>query len=231
MASPKDKAPQVRRRKKQHKGPGGNAKAKSHKHMKGNDLLGGRIKQNGKHKIHEHGKFASSANVKDGKIAGIEVKHAEKGDVPVTKYKSTEKMAESTVDGRGQRVSHEPVQYEYIDTVWIGFAYIDDWGEEIIYWFPYDMIYDGDTGAIEYWPASRHARVRSESGGLRRGRGPLSSGRCTARGPARERARIDAQQEGRGRRDRQRGRDRRGRRDGPGPCASFSIHIATTGPR
>ena len=27
------------------------------------------------------------------------------------------------------------------------------YGDEVIYWFPYDMIYDGDTGAIEYIPA------------------------------------------------------------------------------
>ena len=39
-----------------------------------------------------------------------------------------------------------------LGTVWIGYSYIDDYGYEVIYWFPYDMIYDGDTGAIEYIP-------------------------------------------------------------------------------
>ena len=35
---------------------------------------------------------------------------------------------------------------------YIGYAYYDDYGDEQIYWFPVDMIYDGDTGAIEYVP-------------------------------------------------------------------------------
>ena len=37
-------------------------------------------------------------------------------------------------------------------TTWIGYAYIDDNGDEQIYWWPYEMIYDGDTGAVEYVP-------------------------------------------------------------------------------
>jgi hypothetical protein len=45
-------------------------------------------------------------------------------------------------------------QDAYIGTMWIGYAYIDDYGDEVIYWFPYDMILDGDTGAIDYYPAS-----------------------------------------------------------------------------
>jgi hypothetical protein len=28
----------------------------------------------------------------------------------------------------------------------------DDYGDEQIYWYPYDMILDGDTGAVEYVP-------------------------------------------------------------------------------
>jgi hypothetical protein len=42
---------------------------------------------------------------------------------------------------------------QYVDTVWIGFAYIDEYGYEIVYWFPYDMVYDPYTGAIDYYPA------------------------------------------------------------------------------
>ena len=37
-------------------------------------------------------------------------------------------------------------------TTYIGYAYIDDNGDEQIYWWPYEMIYDGDTGAVEYVP-------------------------------------------------------------------------------
>ncbi len=39
-----------------------------------------------------------------------------------------------------------------LGTVWIGYAYIDDYGYEEIYWYPYEMIYDGNTGAVEYVP-------------------------------------------------------------------------------
>jgi hypothetical protein len=44
-------------------------------------------------------------------------------------------------------------QTQYLGVTWIGYSYIDDYGDEVIYWFPYDMIYDGDTGAVEYVPA------------------------------------------------------------------------------
>src|SRR5262245_26052876 len=72
----------------------GNGAAKQHKHVSGKDLLGNRIKQNGRHKIQDHGKFSTYVDVQNGKISGVNVKHADRGDVPVTKYKSTKKMAE-----------------------------------------------------------------------------------------------------------------------------------------
>ena len=55
-------------------------------------------------------------------------------------------------DVRGHVVyaSFVPAQMEDMGTVYIGYAYIDDDGNEEIYWFPYDMIVDGDTGAVEY---------------------------------------------------------------------------------
>jgi hypothetical protein len=37
-------------------------------------------------------------------------------------------------------------------TVYIGYSYIDDDGNEEIYWFPAEEIVDGDTGAVEYIP-------------------------------------------------------------------------------
>jgi len=43
-------------------------------------------------------------------------------------------------------------QYQDIGTTYIGYAFVDDFGDEHIYWFPYEMILDGDTGAIEYVP-------------------------------------------------------------------------------
>jgi len=126
-------------------------KAKQHKHQNGKDLLGEKIKKNGRHELQRHGKHTAFVNVQDGKIRGVSVKHDEKGEVPVKKYKTTKKMADATTGGV-MPVSLLLVQAQSLGTTWIGYSYIDDYGDEVIYWFPYEMIYDGDTGAVEYIP-------------------------------------------------------------------------------
>jgi len=128
-----------------------------HHHLSGQQLLGDKIKTNGNHTIHKVGKYAVSATVKDGKVAGVNVKHSEKGDVPVTKYKTTKKMATTIGHSNGiSLVSYRGMlaQVQDLGMTYIGYAYIDEYGDEYIYWFPYEMIYDGDTGAIEYVPLS-----------------------------------------------------------------------------
>jgi hypothetical protein len=122
-------------------------KKAKHNHHNGQQMIGQKLKTNGTHQLDKKGKHTVTADVKDGKIAGVHVKHETKGDVPVKKYKSKKKMA--SVDGPAAPAI--PAD-EYVGTVWIGYAYIDDDGYEEIYWFPYDMILDGDTGAIEYVP-------------------------------------------------------------------------------
>ncbi len=129
------------------KGPGEKAHGKANNHN-GKQMLGDKIKTNGRHVLEKKGNYTSEVDVQNGKIAGLHVKHATKGEVPVKKYKTKQKMA--------QRVGHivyaslQLVQDTYLGTVYIGYAYIDDYGYEEIYWFPYDMILDGDTGAIWY---------------------------------------------------------------------------------
>jgi hypothetical protein len=56
----------------------------------------------------------------------------------------------------GQRIYASLVlaQMQDMGTVYIGYSYIDDNGEAETYWFPYDMIVDGDTGAVDYVPES-----------------------------------------------------------------------------
>ncbi len=153
LAQPKDKD-KDRKEQSDPKGKmdGKEKKVKQHKHHNAKDLVGNNVKKDGRHKFHENGKHTAFVNVKGGKITGVSVTHAEKGNVPVKKYKSKKKMAEAPAGGM-QRVSFILVQQEYLGMTWIGFAYIDDWGDEVIYWFPYDMVYDADTGAIEYIPA------------------------------------------------------------------------------
>ena len=122
-------------------------------HHNGKQLLGENIKSNGNHEIDKNGAYTASVEVKDGKVAGVHVKHAKKGDVPVKKYKTNKKMAQA--DGpQYKNAAFLLPQDQYLGTTWIGYAYVDDYGVETIYWFPYDMILDGVTGAIDYVPAS-----------------------------------------------------------------------------
>ena len=125
------------------------AKGKHH-HHNGDKLLGDKVKKDGIHKLHKNGDYEATVQLTKGKVAGVKVKHAKKGDVPVKKYKTTKKMAQT---GAIQPVAFDLAQAQYLGTTWIGYAYVDDYGDEVIYWFPYDVIYDGDTGAIEYIPA------------------------------------------------------------------------------
>jgi hypothetical protein len=126
------------------------AKVKKHNHHGGHDLVGAKLKTDGTHQIHKNGKHTVSATVKGGKISGFHVKHDTKGDVAVKKYKSHKKMA--LLDGTPSET--QPADTADMGTVWIGYAYVDDEGVEEYYWFPYEEILDGDTGAVEYVPLS-----------------------------------------------------------------------------
>ena len=131
-------------------GQGKMKEKKEHKHHDGKSLLGDKVKSNGKHVFHKNGKFTAAADVKNGKVAGVTVTD-DKGAVPVKKYKTTKKMAELPASGF-QTVAYNLAQSTYLGETWIGYSYYDEYGYETIYWFPYDMILDGDTGAIEYIP-------------------------------------------------------------------------------
>ena len=123
--------------------------AKKAHHHNGKQLLGDKIKTNGNHVIDKKGDHTVSVEVKDGKIAGVHVKHDKKGDVQVKKYNTNKKMAQLV---GLQYASFLLAQAQDLGTIYIGYAYVDDYGDEVIYWFPYEMILDGDTGAIQYVP-------------------------------------------------------------------------------
>ena len=125
----------------------GVASAKQGHHKNGQALIGGKLKQNGNHMIDKVGEHRVSANVVNQKIASVNVKHSKKGDVPVKKYKTPKKLAYTP----GFRVvAFTLAQLQDLGTTYIGYAFVDDVGDEWIYWFPYEMILDGDTGAVEY---------------------------------------------------------------------------------
>src|SRR5262249_62360938 len=76
-------------------GAPGVALAKEKHHLNGQALLGGKIKQNGKHKIHTAGKADVLAEVSNGKVVGVSA-----AGMQVKKVKTRQKLAQSqTVPG------------------------------------------------------------------------------------------------------------------------------------
>lgn len=132
----------------------GSALGRAHEHKNGEQLIGAQIKTNGEHVIDKHGKHTATAQVVNGKIAGVKVKHSEKGDVPVKKVKTNKKMAQADGTRIAQGDGFITVQATDLGTTYIGYSYIDDNGDEVVYWFPYEMILDGDTGAVTYVPVA-----------------------------------------------------------------------------
>jgi hypothetical protein len=129
------------------------APATAQHHHNAKQLVGDKLRQDGHHDIDHKGKYTASVESKGGKITAFHVKHSEKGDIPVRKYKTHRKLA-SNAAPHLMYASLRLAQMEDLGTEYIGYSYIDDSGNEEIYWFPAEEIYDGDTGAIEYVPLS-----------------------------------------------------------------------------
>ena len=120
----------------------------------GHELLGKKIHQNGKHELHKVGAHTVSAHVSKGKITGVTVEHRTKGAVPVKKYKTDKKVVQTNspyfvMADTGTMTDATLAQLQFV-TVWVGYAFYDEYGDEYIYWFPVDLIYDRDTGAVLY---------------------------------------------------------------------------------
>ena len=127
------------------------AYAKAHQHHSGQQLLGDKIRTNGEHVIDKAGKHSVAVRVVDGKVAGLHVKQDNLVDVPVKKYKANKKFAQAD-DVRP--VSFMLAQSQDLGMTYIGYSFIDEYGNEQIYWFPYEMVLDGYTGAVDYVPLS-----------------------------------------------------------------------------
>ena len=129
------------------------AATKARHHHDGKGLVAAKVKTDGHHDIDKKGHYTASVDSKGGKIAAFHVVHDTKGQIPVKKYKSNKKMARTT----GSHLTYASfalAQDTDMGTVEIGYSYIDDDGNEEIYWFPAEEIVDGDTGAVEYVPLS-----------------------------------------------------------------------------
>ena len=86
-------------------------------------LVAEKMKSNGRFQFHQDGQYSVFVDVNNGKIRAVKVSHPGFGGVPVKKYKSA---------GR------------------VGYAYVDEKGAQVVYWFPRDMVEDLDKGAAEY---------------------------------------------------------------------------------
>ena len=129
------------------------AAAKKQNHLDGLRLVAAKLKTDGHHDIDKRGHYSASVESKGGKIAAFHVVHDTKGAIPVKKYKTNKKMVQAT----GSHLTYASFalpQDTDLGTVEIGYSYIDDDGNEEIYWFPAEEILDGDTGAVEYVPLS-----------------------------------------------------------------------------
>lgn len=125
--------------------------AKRQNHHNGHQLVAAKLKTDGHHNIDKKGHYAAAVDTKRGKIAAFHVVHDTKGEIAVKKYKTNRKMAQAT----GLHLTYAAFalpQNTDMGTVEIGYAYVDDDGNEEIYWFPAEEILDGDTGAVEYVP-------------------------------------------------------------------------------
>ena len=119
-------------------GASGIALAKKTHHQNGHALLGAKIKQNGKHKLHTAGKADVIAEVNNGKVVGVSA-----AGLQVKKVKSRRKLADATpgVILAGMQLAQIEVYY-YGYWVYDG---VDDW----YYWFPAEFVIV-DTTWIEY---------------------------------------------------------------------------------
>ena len=121
-------------------GTSGVALAKEKHHLNGQALLGDKIKQNGKHKIHTAGKVDVFAEVNNGKVVGVSA-----AGMQVKKVKSRQKLAE-TMPG----LILTSLQVAQADVYYYGY-WVYDPVADYYYWFPADVVIV-DTTWVDYVP-------------------------------------------------------------------------------
>ena len=118
----------------------GVARAKEKHHLNGQALLGDKIKQNGKHKIHTAGKTDVFAEVSNGKVVGMSA-----AGMQVKKVKSHQKLAVTTPS-----VTLASMQLAQAQIYYYGY-WVYDPVADYYYWFPADAVIV-DTTWVDYVP-------------------------------------------------------------------------------
>jgi len=121
-------------------GASGVALAKEKKHLDGHALLGAKLKQNGKHKIHSAGKADVFAEVNNGKVVALNA-----AGMQVKKVKSKQKLAESRPG-----ITLASVQLAQVDVYYYGY-WVYDAAFDYYYWFPAEVVVVDNTW-VEYVP-------------------------------------------------------------------------------
>ena len=118
----------------------GVAPAKEKHHLNGQALLGDKIKQNGKHKVHTAGKTDVFAEVSNGKVVGMSA-----AGMQVKKVKSHQKLAVTTPS-----VTLASMQLAQAQIYYYGY-WVYDPVADYYYWFPADAVIV-DTTWVDYVP-------------------------------------------------------------------------------
>src|SRR5215471_12568968 len=121
-------------------GASGIALAKEKHHLNGQALLGAKLKQNGKHKMHTAGKVDVFAEVNNGKVVGVTAP-----GMQVKKVKSRQKLAETTPS-----LILASLRLAQTDVYYYGY-WVYDPVADYYYWFPADVVIV-DATWIDYVP-------------------------------------------------------------------------------
>jgi hypothetical protein len=114
--------------------------AKEKHHLNGQVLLGDKIHQNGRHKLHTAGKVDVFADVNGGKVTGVSA-----AGMQVKKVRTRQKFAETTPG-----VILASMQVAQVDIYYYGY-WVYDPVADYYYWFPADVVIVDSTW-VDYVP-------------------------------------------------------------------------------
>ena len=106
------------------------AKAHKHAHKNGHDLLGAKLKQNGKHEVGKLANRSITAEVRNGKVANMAA-----GDLPMKRVKSRMKMATLESGGVILAAWGGGFQLAQYTDYYYGYCF-DDGVDFTCYWYP-----------------------------------------------------------------------------------------------
>ena len=129
----------------QGRGPGQeHGKGHMHHHMNGHDLLGAKLKQDGKHEVGKMGNRSVNAEVKGGKVANMTA-----GELSAKRVRTKMKMA--SIDDRIVPIAWGGVQLVQYADYYYGYCF-DDGVDYNCYWYPASDVDYVDYTWNEYDP-------------------------------------------------------------------------------